>query len=47
MKKMHELTPEQNAWGRCIAADPEAVAALNNAARVIREIRMKMRMKSV
>jgi hypothetical protein len=38
------LTPEQHAHGRAIAADPSAVAALNNLARVIRDIRLKRRL---
>lgn len=43
MKLMHELTPEQHAHGRAIAADPAACAALNNLSRLLRSIRSKRR----
>lgn len=41
MKPVRELTPDQHALGRLIAADPAACAALNNVARITREWRMK------
>lgn len=41
MKAMRELTPEQHAIGRAIAADPAACAALNNLSRLLRSIRSR------
>lgn len=44
MKAARDLTSGQRAHGRAIAADPLAVEALNNLARVIRDIRTKRRL---
>ena len=42
MKPARGLTPEQHALGRLIAADPDACAALNRVASIVREIRARI-----